>query len=430
MISFWEKRMLLLVTMTISFLSLVATASYAQVRKTLTLDTCYKLAEAHYPLVKQYGLIEKTEAYSIANASKGYLPQINIGGQATYQSDVTRIPVSLPNIDIPALSNDQYKLYGEVAQPITDLFTVKDQKALINADMAVEKQNIAVELYKLRDRINQLYFGIQLIDGRIVQNDILKKDIQSGMNKNKTAIANGVALKSSADLLRAEMLKADQQLIDLQTTRKGYEDVLSALIGDSIDEHTVLEKPLPVTLISEINRPELRLFATQKQTFEAKNKLIDAKTWPRFSLFFQGGYGKPALNMLKNEFDMYYIGGVRLTWNISGFYTQKKEKQLISLSQSTLDIQKETFLFNTNLLLKQQSNEIARLGALIQTDKDIIKLRESVKLSAQNKLEYGTATTNDYLTYVNAEDQAKQNLILHEIQLLMAQYNFKTTTGN
>ncbi|WP_291122803.1 TolC family protein [Empedobacter sp. UBA7620] len=402
----------------------------AQNAKSLTLEDCYQLAESNYPLVKQYALIDKTKEYSILNASKGSLPQFQIAGQATYQSDVTQIPISLPNIDIPTMNKDQYKLYGEVSQPITDLFTVKHQKELINANMVVEQQKIEVELYKLKERINQLYFGILLIDAQLTQTEILKKDIHSGINKNKVAIENGIALKSSADVLKAELLKADQRTIELKATRKGYTDMLSLFINQTIDENTLLEKPHTALLATEINRPELKLFDVQKKTFDVQNKLINDRTLPRFSLFLQGGYGRPGLNMLNNDFDLYYIGGVRLTWNITSFYTRKQDKQLLLLNQNALDVQKETFLFNTSLTLKQQNNEIVKLEELIQTDSDIIRLRENVKLSAQNQLEYGTATTNDYLTYINAEDQAKQNLILHEIQLLMAQYNFKTTSGN
>lgn len=414
----------------ISCVLLGSNFALAQHTKSITLDACYQLAESNYPLVKQYALIDRTKEYSLTNASKGSLPQLGIGGQASYQSDVTQIPISLPNIDIPTISKDQYKLYGEVSQSLTDLFTVKHQKELINANTVVEEQKIEVELYQLKARIDQLYFGILLIDAQLTQTEILKKDIRSGINKNKVAITNGIALKSSADALKAELLKADQRSIELQATRKGYTDMLSLFIDRNIDENTLLEKPYTLSLPTGINRPELKLFDVQKEIFDVRNKLINDKNLPRFSLFLQGGYGRPGLNMLNDDFDMYYIGGIRLTWNITGFYTQKQDKQLLTLNQNALDVQKETFLFNTKLTLKQQNSEIVKLEELIRTDNDIVILRENVKLSAQNQLEYGTATTNDYLTYVNAEDQARQNRILHEIQLLMARYDFKTTSGN
>jgi outer membrane protein TolC len=402
----------------------------AQQSNSLSLDNCLEMAKQNYPLIKQYTLIEKTKEYSIANAQKGYLPQFNVAGQATYQSDVTRVPISLPNVDIPTMSKDQYRLYGEVSQSITDLFTVKDQKEYINANSEIETQKTEVELYKIRERINNLYFGILLIDAQIKQTELLKKDIQSGIEKTNVAIANGVALKSTADNLKAELLKADQRTIELKATRKGYADMLALFIGNPIDENTVLEKPHRQMLTNTINRPELKLFDLQKKSFDVQEKLITAKNLPRLSAFFQGGIGRPGLNMLDNDLKGYYIGGLRLSWNITGFYTYKNEKKMLANNQSMIDIQRETFLFNTNLTLKQQNADITKMQDLIETDKSIVTLRESVKNTTQNQLTYGTATTNDYLIAVNAEDQAKQSLILHEIQLLMTEYNAQTTAGN
>ena len=402
----------------------------AQQNNSLTLDNCLEMAKQNYPLIKQYTLIEKTKEYSIANAQKAYLPQFNVAGQATYQSAVTQIPISLPNVDIPTMSRDQYRLYGEVSQSITDLFTVKDQKEYINANSEIEVQKTEVELYKLRERINNLFFGILLIDAQIQQTELLKKDIQSGIEKTNVAIANGIALKSTADNLKAELLKTDQRTIELKAARKGYTDMLALFINNPIDENTVLEKPHRQMLTPTINRPELKLYDLQKKSFDVQEKLITAKNLPRLSAFFQGGFGRPGLNMLDNDFQGYYIGGLRLSWNITGFYTYKNEKKMLANNQSLIDIQRETFLFNTNLTLKQQNADITKMQDLIETDKSIVILRESVKNTTQNQLTYGTATTNDYLIAVNAEDQAKQSLILHEIQLLMTEYNTQTTAGN
>lgn len=409
---------------------LTATVSFAQSVGNLTIDSCYAMAKRNYPLVKQYALIEKSKEYSIDNVNKSYLPQFNIAGQATYQSEVTKVPISIPNMSISELSKDQYKLYGEVSQPITDLFTVKDQKQLVRANSEIETQKIEVELYKLRERINNLFFGILLIDAQIQQTELLKKDIQTGIDKINTAIANGTALKSTADNLKAELLKANQRTIELKANRKGYADMLSLFINQTISENTTLVKPSPQIISNAINRPELRLYELQKKTFDVQSKLITAKNLPRFSLFFQGGLGRPALNMLSNDVKGYYIGGLRLNWNLTGFYTYNKEKKILALNQNGLDIQKDVFLFNTNLNLQQQNSEVTKVQQLIETDNNIITLRESIKNTTKNQLENGTATTNDYLTAVNAQDQAQQNLLLHQIQLLMAQYNYQTTSGN
>jgi len=405
-----------------------------QTNAELTIDSCYAKAKRNYPLVKQYDLIEKSKTYSLDNVSKGYLPQVNIGGQATYQSDVTQptlnqnLPGALPIFE--TISKDQYKVYGEIVQPITDLFTLTNQKEMVEKNAEIDVQKLEVELYKLRGQIDQIYFGMLLIDEQVKQNEILKKDIQAGIEKTTAAIANGIALKSNLDLLKAEMLKANQRTIELKAGRQSYADMLALFIGQAVGENTVISKPAMPTFSPAINRPELEMFEKQKQIYDIQGKIVNAKNLPRFNLFFQSGMGRPALNMLSNDFDFFYIGGLRLNWNLANFYTSKNEKKLLGFNQNNLDIQKETFLFNTGLVVKQQLNEITKIEELIKTDLEIIGLRESVKMTAQGQLTNGVITTNDYLTYVNAEDQSRQNLLLHQTQLLLVLYNNQTTTGN
>ncbi len=398
--------------------------------KSLTIEDCYILSKQYYPLTKQRELIEKSRDYSIENASKGYLPQINIGGQATYQSDVTKIPITLPNTTIKTLSQDQYKLYGEINQPLTDAFIIREQKELITSNATIEEQKTEVELYKLKDRINQLFFGAILMEEQLRQVELLRKDIQSGMDKINAALANGTALKSNIDVLKSELLKTDQRSIELKSSRKAYIEMLGLLINQTLSETITLERPQSKVPLQGISRPEVALFDQQAKIFESQDKLLIAKNFPRVSLFFQEGYGKPGLNMLSNNFDFYYIGGIRFNWALSSFYTFKKERMLLNVNQNILNIQKETFLFNTTITLQQQSNEIIRLQELIKLDTDIILLRSNIKNVANTQLENGIITANDYLREVNAEDQSKQNLLLHQIQLLSAQYNYQTTAGN
>jgi outer membrane protein TolC len=406
----------------------------AQTSQVLNIDSCYAMAKRNYPLVKQYDLLEKSKLYSLDNVSKGYLPQVNIGGYATYQSDVTQptfnqnLPGALSVFE--TISKDQYKIYGEVVQPITDMFTLSNQKELVEKNAEVETQKLEVELYRLRDRIDQIYFGMLLIDLQLEQNDIMKKDIQTGIDKTTAAIEHGVALKSNLNLLKAEMLKANQRTTELKAGRKSYADMLGLFIGAAVTENTELQKPAAPQFSSVVARPELEMYNLQKQVFDVQGNIVNARNLPRFSLFLQSGMGRPALNMLSNDFDFFYIGGFRMNWNLTGFYTAGKEKKLLGFNQNSLEIQKETFLFNTNLAVKQQFNEVAKIESLIQTDTEIIELRENIKTTAQSQLANGVITTNDYLTYVNAEDQARQNLLLHQTQLLMVLYNNKTTTGN
>ncbi|TLV03791.1 TolC family protein [Dyadobacter luticola] len=399
--------------------------------KPLTIEESYQLARKNYPMIRQLELIAKTKDYSIENAAKGFLPQVSILGQATYQSAVTQfnLPVAIPGVEFPTLNKDQYKVYADVNQTIYDGGLVKTQVKSYEANALVEEQKVEVELYKLNERVNQLFFGVLMIDEQLKQNILLKKDIQLGVNKIQAQINNGTAFKSSGNTLKAELLKTDQRTIDLQANRKAYLDMLGILVNQPLNDSTILVKPQMLTLSDEVNRPELRLYEFQNRSLDIQSQLIDVKNRPKFNLFVQGGYGRPALNILSNSFDPYYITGVRLNWSLSGLYTVKNDRNLIRNNRESIQLQKETFLYNTNLNVKQQNAELGRLQQLLATDDEIIGLRESIKTTSAAQLENGVINTSDYLREVNAEDQARLNKILHEIQLLMSGYNLQTTLG-
>ena len=395
----------------------------------ISLEECYTLAKQNYPLVKQQDLITKSKEYSIANVSTAYLPQFTVSGQASYQSAVTEIPIKLPNMDIPSIGKDQYKIYAEVNQTIFDGGVNRLQKNSIEANSAVEQQNLEVELYKLNERINQLFFGILLAKDQLTQTEMLKKDIQLGLDKVKAAIANGTALKSSGDALEAQLLETDQRAIELRSLSQAYTSMLGYFINKPLNENSLLERPASPIVIRQIDRPELRLYEKEKKSLDIQDQLVKAKNLPKAGLFLQGGMGKPALNMLSNDLDPYYIGGVRLNWSLSGLYTSIKDKALVNVKRHKIDLQQEIFLFNTQLTLKKQNAEITKLENLVKSDNEIIPLRTRIKNTALAQLEYGVINSSDYLREVNAEDKAKQNRLLHETQLLTAQYDQQITTG-
>ena len=412
-------------------ISLLTFVSHAQTSAPITLEACQLQAQENYPLVKQRELMAKSKTYAVENVSKGSLPQVGIFGQATYQSDVTQIPIHVPGTDVPTISKDQYKLYGEINQPLTDLITVRQQKQVQEINSTIQEQNLEIEIYKLKDRINQLFFGALLVEEQLKQNELLRNDIQTGIAKVNAALSYGTELKSNLDKLKAEVLKTDQRTIELKASRKAYLDMLGLFINQTLNETTILQRPEAVATTEVISRPELKLYDYQKQSYDVQNKLINTRNLPKFGLFLQGGVGRPSpVNMLSNDLSSYYIGGIKLNWSLSSIYTSGREKQIISINQRLVDAQRETFLFNTNLSLKQQNSEMVRLQQLISTDDDIISLRAEVKKASNVQLENGVITVNDFVREVNAEDQARQNKLLHETQLLMAQYSHQNTTGN
>lgn len=395
----------------------------------LRIDSCLQWARDNYPLVRQQQLIERSRDLSVENASKGQLPQLSLGGQASYQSEVTKLGISLPGFTPPELSKDQYRLYAEVNQPLTDLQTINRQKDLIRSNGEVEKQKLEVELYKLKERVTQLFFGILLMHEQEKQVELMMADITAGLEKTQVAVSNGTATKTNIYLLEAEMVKAKQRIKEMVAVRESYEEMLSLFTGKQFSGTVILERPGLLTESTEMKRPELKLYELQYTNLKLQEKLLKAKNWPRFSLFLQGGVGRPALNMLSNDMDPYYIGGLRLGWNIGQLYTQKADHKLINLQQQTVALQKETFLLNTRLSITQQDGEVRKYNSLITGDQELITLRERIKKTSQLQLENGVISANDYITYVNAEDQARQGLLLHEVQLLMVRFGRELLKG-
>lgn len=398
--------------------------------QTLTLEESYQLAKQNYPVIQRHDLIAKTKQYNIENASKGWLPQINVIAQATYQNEVTELPIKLPNMVIEPLSKDQYKVYADVQQTIYDGGMISNQKKMAEINAEIEHQKTEVESDKLEERINQIYFGVLQTDEQLQQIELTKADIQNALKKAEAQLKNGVILRSNVDVLKAQLLNLDQKQIELQTVRKSFLDMLSVFINKPLDENTELQNPEKILLTDTNNRPELKLFDLQKQALETQKSILNSKNLPKLGAFFQGGYGKPGFNMLKNEFDAFYIGGIRLNIPIIGFYTKKNDLALIELQQNEVDIQKENFLFNQQFQTLQNNNELEKIQKLIDKDQELILLRESIKKASLAQLENGVITTSDYLRELNELDRARNQKILHEIQYLLTQYNLKAQLNN
>lgn len=425
------KSLYLLLFWTIATAGIPSGSVQAQNLKSLTIEEAYQLAEANYPLSQKRKLILASEDYTVENALKGYLPQLSFNGQATYQSDVIQIPINVPGINIPTVSKAQYRFAGELNQTIFDGGSIRNQIKVGEANARIEEEQLTSSLYQLKSRINQLFFGLLALGEQLKQTRLMQQDIHYGIDKVNAAIQNGTAINSNRDELKAELLKTEQKYIELSATKNAFEAMLRQFISLSSKDSIVLIKPSPLTLSEEIQRPELSLFDAQKESIGVQERALQSRNIPKVNLFLQAGAGSPnPLNMLSNEFSGFYLGGVRLTWLFSGLYTLRSDRALLNIKQQNIETDRDNFLFNTTLQTQQQLSEIDKWRQLLATDTSIISLRKSVKNTALIQLDNGLITANDYLQQVNAEDQAQQNLILHKTQLLQAQYELKTITGN
>jgi outer membrane protein TolC len=402
----------------------------AQGRESLSLSEAIQLAQSHYPMLGQKDLVQLTEKLSTKNINTAFLPQPIISGQATYQSDVTGISLPIPGFSIPSPQKDQYRVVAGVEQLVYDGGMVKTQKEIQHLNTGVEQNKVEVELYGLKARINQLYFNVLLQEELLKQNELVSKNIQAGIDKVEPQVQNGTMLRSNLLVLQAERLQAKQRTIEIKAARKGLLEMLSIYLGQPLPEELHLQKPQAISGADTLlQRPELQLFQSQSDLVAGQKQLIRSRNLPKANAFFQGGYGRPGLNLLSNEFKPFYITGFRINWPLGGLYTAGREKKLAVINQQTIDLQKQTFLINTKSQLQQLQADIDKYAALLATDKEIIEIRRQVTESAKAQLENAVITSNDFLIQVNAEDSARQAMILHELQWLQAQVNYQITMG-
>ena len=401
-------------------------------QETITLEDCYRLARENYPTVKKLDLVAKTEAYTLANANRAYLPQVSILGQATYQSEVTDLSKSVvgvlplpPNVSLPTIDKEQYKVVGEVSQLLYGGGAIRSQKAVAKAQNAVQAQAVETQLYILKQRVSNLYFGVLLIDAQLSQNRLNIETLESQLKKAEVALKNGTTLPSNVDELKAEILRVTMQNTEYQASQATYLQILSTFIGKELTSTSNLVQPTPQSqsqsVSTDIFRPELKGFQLQESLLKAQEKQLNSECIPKFSAFFQGGYGRPTLNMLSNQADFYYITGLRLQWNLSPLYNFSSKRHILRLNRESLTADRQAFLLNTKLELTQQSQQLKKLQKLIEQDETSVTLRQSVAKAAEVQLDNGVITTHEYLQKVNAWHLAQQTLSLHKIQLLQAQ---------
>lgn len=395
-----------------------------------TLDYCQTKARDNYPMIVQYGFIESSREFRIDNANKNYLPQISLSAKASYQSEVTEIPFTLPGATIKSMSKDQYSAVVQLEQTIWDGGATLSQKEGAKAQAALEKSKLDVDIYTLKERVNQLFFGIVLLNEQLIQTEILKRDLERSYKQVSAYMQNGMANQSDIDAVKVEQLNTLQRETEILANKEAFISMLSAMIGEKINTDATLEKPSTAVYSKENKRPELDLFKAQSLFYDSQASLIAAKNRIKAGAYIQAGYGKPGLNMLKAEFSPFYIAGVKVAWNLGGLYTKKNELRIIDISRKTTDSQKEVFLYNANLKSTQQDVAINKIKMLMERDDELITLRENIKRAAEAKLENGTISVSELLREINLLDIARTNRAKHEIELMMAIYDLKNTTNN
>ena len=399
-----------------------AGAGHAQV----TLEQCKAWAQGNYPVIKQYNLVEQSRRFTVENAAKAWLPKAVVSGTASYQSDVTTIPIDIPGVDIPTLSKDQYDVNITVSQQVYDGGAVSSAKRLAEAQGDVGREQVSVAMYDVNRRIDELFFGILVLDEQIGQVAVLQEDLSLSLASVKAMVKGGIANQTDVDAVMVELVKAKQKGTSLLTQRNTYLKMLSTFIGKDIGDGDTLVKPTPPVLQNGANsRPELALYAAQERLLDARLKSLNVALRPNVGLFARGGYGNPGLNMLKDDFDAYYKVGVTLSWNFGSLYTRANDRRNIDIERQTVQSERDAFLFNTRLQTEMQSGAVDNLREQLRQDDEIITLRRRIRDKAELRVVNGTETVNEMLRDINAVIDAQLGKRLHEIQLLQEMYKIK-----
>ncbi len=409
----------------------------SSVSRAQTLEECQQAAEKNYPLIKQYGLIAKTTQLTVKNIQKGWLPQVTASAQATYQSAVTAWPESMQTmyqqmgLNMKGLRKDQYKIGVDLQQTIYDGGAISSQRNIAQQEGKVQEVQTETNLYQVRRRVNEMYFSLLLLNEQIQLNEDVKALLQSSEKKLFAMVKGGTAATSDLDNVRAERLSVEQQNENLKQQKLMLQRMLSVFCGLEVND---TQKPAPIQIASPVNnRPEMRLYNSQLELTEAKEKALDTQLRPKLGLFAQGFYGYPGLNMFEDmmnrKWSLNGIVGVKLSWNVSTLYTHKNDKAKRSAQREIIENAREVFLFNNKLEEIQQSENINRYQTMMKSDDEIIVLRTNVRKAAESKLAHGIIDVISLLREINNENAAKTQQTIHEIDMLKEMYNLKYTNN-
>ena len=423
----------------ISLSFIICHLSFSPVRAQ-TLEECQQAAERNYPLIRQYGLIEQTTELTVANIQKGWLPQISASAQATLQSDVTAFPDQMQKIyqtmgiDMQGLKKDQYRIGIDVQQTVFDGGAIKSQKEIARKQGEVQTAQNEVNMYQVRKRVNEMYFGLLLIDEQIKLNADLQELLMQNEKKLASMVKNGTAAESDYQNVKAERLNVAQQMTGLQAQRNALVRMLSAFCGIEIKEIQAPPLTPPLEGQGAGMRPELKAIAAQLKLADVQEKALNAALMPKLGVFAQGFYGYPGYNMFEDmmgrKWSLNGMIGARLTWNIGALYTRKNDKSKIQLQREMAETSRDVFLFNNNLEQIQQNENIERYKKLMADDEEIINLRLSIRKAAESKLSHGIIDVNDLVKEITNENAARVQQSVHEIEMLKEIYDLKYTTNN
>lgn len=395
----------------------------------VNLEDCYRLARENYPRLTDAVRQQQISDLKQKNTGSAWNPQLNLAGQASYQSEVTRVNLAIPGVSIAEPSKDQFKVYLDVKQTIYDGGAVKSSMELEKSNLAAEQQNLEVEIYALHERINQLYFTILLLkeNESVIQSK--REILDERIKVLESMLRNGVATYRDVALLKAERLLTEQQIREIHAERLAALGMLGILTNQHFDENTRFAEPVITTKSEHISRPELKYFDLLGNKLEQNSMMIQKTRNPKIFGFGQAGYGKPGLNMLKNTINPFYLVGLGLSWNIIDWKQTGRSREILAVQKEMVGSQRALFDQNLSVAMFKAGESIKKVEELLKIDDELVVLRGIIAKQSASQLENGTITSADYIVDLNSVTQANINKKTHKVQLYQAVASYNTMAG-
>lgn len=417
---------------TLAFIAVTAFQLQAQVNETISLTQLQALAKENYPLLKQKQMYSDIGTNKVKQLNSNFYPQINVTGQATYQSEVTELNIPIPGIVGGGFKQkpDQYALGVELKENLFDYGAVKTQKQIEKESSELQSNQVDADILKLKERVNLLYGNIYLQQENKKILLLRINELDAKRKKMQSAVTNGAALQSNFLVLESEYLLTQQKIEESNSNLIVWFKTLSLLTNKSMDTTTVFNtNDKSITLQSTIIRPEYKIYDLQSASLKLREKMVTKNNLPKVFVFARAYYGRPGYNFLNNEFRPYGLVGAGLNWNITGYYTSSKETKNLQINNDIVVSQKKIFDINLQSTMIQQSEEITKLEKMLLTDSKIVETKTAIRKASSSQLDNGIITSSDFIVDLNSENQSQFNLKLHEIQLIMAKENYNTTLG-
>jgi len=411
-------------------LTLFFAISFAQESRLISLQECMDQAVIHHPLYGQHQLQSALKNLKLGNFHSDLLPQISLNGKASLQNEVVELPISIPGVSIPSVSKDQYRLSLDINQPIYRGGLINQQQAMEQNTLEIANILIDKELYALKAQTKNLFFQIILIDKQKQIVNSYREIITQKHNEAKILVDEGVILASNLDILKLELLNTEQELLNINATRKALLQNLNKITRLELNETSHLSLPVINDLpIANQNRFEYHLMALQQKQLETSKGLLSVKTKPMLYAFATAGVGRPGFNMLSDDFEDFYMIGLNLKWSLWDWNKNRNEKKIVDINKELIETQKQAFDLNIQLTLNQLQSEIEKQRALLENDPEIIALRKNVVKTAEAQFKNGTLSSTDYIVEMQKLNQAELNFELHQISLINNQLSYIETLG-